>query len=110
MSIKAKILATVIPLIIVPLLFISIISTNQAKIGITKVAQQLLAQKLEELSKKVSSQYDMLEQLKTGGIANEDPEMLDAVYKEIQYYCESLFRNSQLVLFESFEIDFHSSI
>ncbi|HQJ40437.1 MAG TPA: adenylate/guanylate cyclase domain-containing protein [Exilispira sp.] len=105
MSIKAKILATVIPLIIVPLLFISIISTNQAKIGITKVAQQLLAQKLEELSKKVSSQYDMLEQLKTGGIANEDPEMLDAVYKEIQYYCESLFRNSQTAQVEIIKSD-----
>ena len=105
MSIKAKILATVIPLIIVPLLFISIISTNQARIGITKVAQQLLAQKLEELSKKVSSQYDMLEQLKTGNIENEDPEMLDAVYKEIQYYCESLFRNSQTAQVEIIKSD-----
>ncbi|MCR4422520.1 MAG: HAMP domain-containing protein [Exilispira sp.] len=91
MTIKAKILSTVIPLIIIPLLFIAIISTNQAKLGITKVAQQLLSQKLEELAKKVSATYDMLEA--SGNLDNQD--LLRDSNKEIQVYCETLFKNSK---------------
>ena len=91
MTIKAKILSTVIPLIIIPLLFIAIISTNQAKIGITKVAQQLLSQRLEELAKKVSATYDMLE--KSENLNNQ--ELIEDSYKEIQIYCETLFKNSK---------------
>ncbi len=91
MTIKAKILSTVIPLIIIPLLFIALISTNQAKIGITKVAQQLLSQKLEELAKKVSAMRDMLES--TNQI--DDPSLLETTYKEIDVYCETLFKESK---------------
>jgi class 3 adenylate cyclase len=91
MTIKAKILSTVIPLIIIPLLFIAIISTNQAKLGITKVAQQLLSQKLEELAKKVSATYDMLDA--SGNLNNQ--ELLEDSKKEIQLYCETLFKNSK---------------
>ncbi len=91
MTIKAKILSTVIPLIIIPLLFIAIISTNQAKIGITKVAQQLLSQKLEELAKKVSAMRDILES--SGQLEN--PDMIESSNKEIQAYCETLFKTSK---------------
>lgn len=90
MTIKAKILSTVIPLIIIPLLFIAIISTNQARVGITKVAQQLLSQKLEELAKKVSATKDILEK---SGIV--DQSLINESYKEIQIYCETLFTNSK---------------
>lgn len=90
MTIKAKILSTVIPLIIIPLLFIAIISTNQARVGITKVAQQLLSQKLEELAKKVSATKDILEK---SGIV--DQTLIEESYKEIQIYCETLFTNSK---------------
>lgn len=91
MTIKAKILSTVIPLIVIPLLFIAIISTNQAKIGITKIAQQLLSQKLEEFAKKVSANRDMLES--SNNINNQ--ELLNESYKEIQLYGETLFKNSK---------------
>jgi len=91
MTIKAKILSTVIPLIIIPLLFIAIISTNQAKIGITKVAQQLLSQKLEELAKKVSATRDILESTQQ----LENTYMIESSNKEIDLYCETLFKNSK---------------
>ncbi|MFN3411848.1 MAG: adenylate/guanylate cyclase domain-containing protein [Exilispira sp.] len=90
MTIKAKILSTVIPLIIIPLLFIAIISTNQAKIGITKIAQQLLSQRLEELAKKVSAIKDIL-----STVENADQNFIDESYREIQLYSETLFKSSK---------------
>ena len=86
MKIRNKIIAVVVPLIVIPLIFIAILSTETAKIGITKIAKQLLSFKLEDFYKQVSSQYDIL--YSTGLIENK--EFVDKAFTQISEYANKL--------------------
>lgn len=86
MKIRNKIISVVVPLIVIPLIFIAILSTETAKIGITKIAKQLLSYKLEDFYKQVSSQYDIL--YSTGLIQNK--EFVDKAFTQIEEYAKKL--------------------
>ena len=60
MSIRAKIVLIVLPLIIAPLLVTGYVSSLSARNGITRVATSLLRFKQEELLSYASSQWSLL--------------------------------------------------
>ena len=86
MNIQSKILAVTIPLIIFPLILISLMSTKTANDGIINIAKDLLSFKLEEIYKNVSYQYDLLQET---NLLN-DKEMFEKTLKGIEEYSKTI--------------------
>ena len=86
MNIQSKILAVTIPLIIFPLILISLMSTKTANDGIINIAKDLLYFKLEEIYKNVSYQYYLLQDTK---LLN-DKEMFEKTLKGIEEYSKTI--------------------
>jgi class 3 adenylate cyclase/HAMP domain-containing protein len=95
MSIRAKIVLIVLPLIIAPLLVTGYVSSLSARNGITRVATSLLRFKQEELLSYASSQWSLLVANKLVG----NQEFVDASKDAVQSFARNMVRsNTELIL------------
>jgi len=95
MSIRAKIVLIVLPLIIAPLLVTGYVSSLSARNGITRVATSLLRFKQEELLSYASSQWSLL--VSNNLVGNE--EFVEASKDAVQSFARNMVRSgTELIL------------
>lgn len=95
MSIRAKIVLIVLPLIIAPLLITGYVSSLSARNGITRVATSLLRFKQEELLSYASSQWSLL--VSNNLVGNE--EFVEASKDAVQSFARNMVRSgTELIL------------
>jgi len=95
MSIRAKIVLIVLPLIIAPLLVTGYVSSLSARNGITRVATSLLRFKQEELLSYASSQWSLL--VSNNLVGNE--EFVEAGKDAVQSFARNMVRSTtELIL------------
>jgi class 3 adenylate cyclase/HAMP domain-containing protein len=94
MSIRAKIVLIVLPLIIAPLLVTGYVSSLSARNGITRVATSLLRFKQEELLSYASSQWSLL--ASNNLVGNE--EFVAASKDAVQSFARNMVRSSTEVI------------
>jgi len=94
MSIRAKIVLIVLPLIIAPLLVTGYVSSLSARNGITRVATSLLRFKQEELLSYASSQWSLL--VSNNLVGNE--EFVEASKDAVQSFARNMVRSSTEVI------------
>jgi adenylate cyclase len=95
MSIRAKIVLIVLPLIIAPLLITGYVSTLSARNGITRVATSLLRFKQEELLSYASSQWSLL--VANNLVGNE--EFVQASKDAVRSFAQNMIRSTtELIL------------
>ena len=95
MSIRAKIVLIVLPLIIAPLLVTGYVSSLSARNGITRVATSLLRFKQEELLSYASSQWSLL--VSNNLVGNE--EFVEASKDAVQSFARNMVRSAtELIL------------
>ncbi|HET6486413.1 MAG TPA: adenylate/guanylate cyclase domain-containing protein [Spirochaetia bacterium] len=95
MSIRAKIVLIVLPLIIVPLVLTGVISSLSARNGITTLATGFLQFKAEQLVTYAQGQWDLLA---ANGLES-TPEYLDASKAAIESFAKSLIRSPTEAIF-----------
>lgn len=95
MSIRLKIILTVIPLLISTLLTSGLLSSYSAETALTRLAVDFLSFKAQELSKNLESQRDILVQ---GGL-EENPEFLRAAQQAVRVFAQTLIRSTTEVIF-----------
>ena len=95
MSIRAKVVALVLPLIIAPLLLTGYISSLSARNGITSIATSFLKFKMDDIQNYGNSQWSLLVQ--NGMVQNQ--EFVDAAKAAVASYARSLVREeAELIL------------
>jgi len=95
MSIRAKVVALVLPLIIAPLLLTGYISSLSARNGITSIATSFLKFKMDDIQNYGNSQWSLLVQ--NGMVQNQ--EFVDAAKAAVASYASSLVREeAELIL------------
>jgi adenylate cyclase len=95
MSIRAKIILIVLPLIITPLLLTAIVSSLSARNGITLVATDFLRFKSEDLKNYADSQWSLLVE----NNLTDNREFISASKSAVQSFARSLIRReSELIL------------
>ncbi|MBA7638224.1 hypothetical protein ES703_45877 [subsurface metagenome] len=95
MSIRAKIVLIVLPLIITPLLLTGIISSLSARNGITTVATEFLLLKIEELSNYADSQWALLVE----NNLQENRAFLDVSKSAVESFARNLIRSDTELIF-----------
>jgi adenylate cyclase len=94
MSIRAKIVLIVLPLIIAPLLVTGYVSSLSARNGITRVATSLLRFKQEELLSYASSQWSLLVANKLAG----NEEFVQASKDAVRSFARNMVRSATEVI------------
>jgi len=95
MSIRAKIILIVLPLIVTPLLLTVIVSTLSARNGITRVATDFLRFKAEDLKNYAESQWSLLVE----NALTDNEEFVNATKSAVQSFARSLIRrDSEMIL------------
>jgi adenylate cyclase len=94
MSIRAKIVLIVLPLIIAPLLVTGYVSSLSARNGITRVATSLLRFKQEELISYAGSQWSLLVSNNLAG----NREFVTASKEAVQSFARNMIRSSTEVI------------
>ena len=95
MSIRAKIILIVLPLIVTPLLLTVIVSTLSARNGITLVATDFLRFKAEDLKNYAESQWSLLVE----NALTHNEEFVNATKSAVQSFARSLIRrDSEMIL------------
>jgi adenylate cyclase len=95
MSIRAKTVLVVLPLIVAPLLLTGYVSSLSARNGITRVATSLLRFKQEELLSYADSQWSLLVSNRLAG----DPQFVEASKAAVQSFAANMIRSStELIL------------
>ncbi len=95
MSIRAKVVLIVLPLIIAPLLVTGFISALSARNGITRIATSFLRFKMDDVLNYANSQWSLLVQNNMAGNAD----FVDATKSAVTSYARSLIRSdSELIL------------
>ncbi len=95
MSIRAKIILIVLPLIVTPLLLTVIVSTLSARNGITLVATDFLRFKAEDLKNYAESQWSLLVE----NALTDNEEFVNATKSAVQSFARSLIRrDSEMIL------------
>jgi adenylate cyclase len=92
--IRSKVILTVLPLIVAPLVLLGIASFYAARNGITSVATEFLAFKAEQLSSYADSQWAVLEQ---NALASR-PEFVDLAKAAIASFARSMVRSPTEVI------------
>jgi adenylate cyclase len=95
MSIRAKIVLVVLPLIITPLVLIGVISTLSARNGITAVAAGLLQFKAEQLVSYAEGQWNLLS---ANGL-DSNPAYVEASKAAVESFAKSLVRSETEIIF-----------
>ena len=95
MSIRAKIVFIVLPLIITPLLLTGIISSLSARNGITTVATEFLLLKTEELTNYADSQWSLLLENKL----DKNQAFIDVSISAIGSFARNLIRSNTEIIF-----------
>jgi class 3 adenylate cyclase/HAMP domain-containing protein len=95
MRIRSKLILVVLPLIITPLLLVSLAASLAARNGITRVATDFLLFKAEELANYAQSQWSLLRE---NGL-EDDPEFVEVAKAAVASFARSLVRSdSELIL------------
>jgi hypothetical protein len=95
MRIRFKLVLVVLPLIITPLLLVSLAASLAARNGITRVATEFLQFKADELTNYAQSQWKLLSD---NGL-EDDPEFVAAAKSAVESFARSLVRSdSELIL------------
>jgi adenylate cyclase len=95
MRIRSKLVLVVLPLIITPLLLVSLAASLAARNGITRVATEFLQFKADELANYAQSQWKLLSD---NGL-EDDPEFVAAAKSAVESFARSLVRSdSELIL------------
>jgi class 3 adenylate cyclase/HAMP domain-containing protein len=95
MRIRFKLVLVVLPLIITPLLLVSLAASLAARNGITRVATDFLQFKADELANYAQSQWNLLSE---NGL-EEDPEFVAVSKAAVESFARSLVRSdSELIL------------
>jgi class 3 adenylate cyclase/HAMP domain-containing protein len=95
MRIRAKLVLVVLPLIITPLLLVSLAASLAARNGITRVATDFLLFKADELANYAQSQWNLLSE---NGLER-DPEFVAVTKAAVASFARSLVRSdSELIL------------
>jgi adenylate cyclase len=92
--IRSKVILTVLPLIVTPLVLLGIASFYAARNGITGVATEFLAFKAEQLASYADSQWTVLEQ---NGLSNR-PEFVDLAKAAVASFARSMVRSPTEVI------------
>jgi adenylate cyclase len=95
MSIRAKVVLLVLPLIVAPLLLTGFIASLSARNGITSVATRLLAFKMDALLNYANSQWSLL--VENNFVGN--PEYVAAARAAAASYAQTLVRNDSELIF-----------
>jgi adenylate cyclase len=94
-SIRAKIVLVVVPLIVAALLISGTISSYSARSGMTRIAMSSLGFKAQELNKYMESQWNLL----VTNELNENEEFLEVTKSAIEGYAESVIRTETELIF-----------
>ena len=94
MSIRLKIILTVVPLIIATLTLTGISSFFSATNGITRIAKDFLGFKADELENQAQSQWSLLVE----NNLSDKPEMIGATQAAVRGYAESILRSPTEVI------------
>ncbi len=94
MRIRSKVILTVLPLIVTPLVLLGIASFYAARNGITGVATEFLAFKAEQLASYADSQWTVLEQ---NGLSTR-PKFVDLAKAAVASFARSMVRSSTEVI------------
>jgi class 3 adenylate cyclase/HAMP domain-containing protein len=95
MSIRSKMVAIVLPLIVAPLLVTGVASSLAARNGITRIATSFLRFKMDDLLNYAASQWSLLEENGLSG----NPEYVTATKSAVSSFARSLVRGStELIL------------
>ena len=95
MRIAPRIAASFLPLVVVPLAFVSFTAWFAAQDGITAVARSLLAFKLDELSRFAAGQYELLE----ANDLRDDPAFVEAATRSVANHADGLVRSATEIVF-----------
>ena len=95
MSIRAKVVLLVLPLIIAPLLLTGFVASLSARNGITSVATNLLAFKMDDLTNYANSQWSLL--VENNFVGNQ--EYVDAARSAVGSYAQTLVRGDSELVF-----------
>jgi class 3 adenylate cyclase/HAMP domain-containing protein len=95
MSIRAKVVFIVLPLIIAPLLLTGFISSLSARNGITSIATNFLRFKMDDIINYANSQWSLLVENDLAG----KPEYVDATKTAVISYAQSLVRGDSELIF-----------
>jgi len=95
MSIRAKVVLLVLPLIIAPLLLTGFVASLSARNGITSVATNLLQFKMDSLVNYANSQWSLL--VENNFVGNQ--EYMDAARSAVSSYAQTLVRGDSELIF-----------
>lgn len=95
MSIRAKVVLLVLPLIVAPLLLTGFIASLSARNGITSVATSLLAFKMDALLNYANGQWSLL--VENNFVGNQS--YLNAARSAVSSYAQTLVRNDSELVF-----------
>jgi adenylate cyclase len=95
MSIRAKVVLLVLPLVIAPLLLTGFVASLSARNGITSAATSLLAFKMDDLTNYANSQWSLL--VENNFIGNQ--EYVDAARSAVASYAQTLVRGDSELIF-----------
>lgn len=95
MSIKAKIILVVLPLLVSSMVITATISSFSARSGITRIAISFMSFKSEELLNYADNQWNLLV---SNGLSEEDT-YIDAAKKAIQSYAASIVKSRTELIF-----------
>ena len=95
MSIRAKVVLIVLPLMIAPLLLTGFIASLSARNGITSVATSLLTFKMNDLLNYANSQWSLLVENNFAG----NPEYVDAARSAVSSYAQTLVTGGSDLVF-----------
>ena len=95
MNIRTKLVLTVLPLILTPLIFMGIASSLSARNGITRVATEFLRFKAEELEKYAESQWSFLVDSRLAS----NPEFVESAKAAVESFARSIVhRETELII------------
>jgi adenylate cyclase len=95
MSIRSKMVAIVLPLIIAPLLVTGVVSSLAARNGITRIATGFLRFKMDDLLNYAGSQWSLLVENRLSG----NPEYVAATQSAVSSFARSLVRGETELIF-----------
>jgi len=95
MSIRAKVVVLVLPLIVAPLLLTGFVASLSARNGITSVATNLLAFKMDDLVNYANSQWSLL--VENNFVGNRD--YVNAARSAVSSYAQTLVRGDAELVF-----------
>jgi adenylate cyclase len=95
MSIRSKMVAIVLPLIVAPLLVTGVVSSLAARNGITRIATSFLRFKMDDLLNYAGSQWGLLVE---NGLSD-NPEYVAATKSAVTSFARSLVRGSTELIF-----------